>query len=198
MLLKQDTLRGIVDGSITLAFRQWRRPTVKAGGTLLTSIGQLAVEAVDIVPLEGITESDAAAAGFEDVASLRSHLTGRVGGDLYRIRLSLAGPDPRVELRERIPEGQELEEILRRLRRLDARSAAGPWTRRVLTLLRDRPRERAADLARDLVMERADFKARVRKLKGIGLTESLRVGYRLSPRGQAVLAGVGDYDEQYA
>jgi hypothetical protein len=198
MLLKQDTLRGIVDGSITLAFRQWRRPTVKAGGTLLTSIGQLAVEAVDIVPLEAITASDAAAAGFEDVASLRSHLTGRVGGDLYRIRLSLAGPDPRVELRERIPEGQELEEILRRLRRLDARSAAGPWTRRVLTLLRDRPRERAADLARDLVMERADFKARVRKLKGIGLTESLRVGYRLSPRGQAVLAGVGDYDEEYA
>ena len=32
------------------------------------------------------------------------------------------------------------------------------------------------------------FKANVRKLKGLGLTESLAVGYRLSPRGVAVLA----------
>jgi hypothetical protein len=45
MLLKQETLRGIEGGTITVAFRRWRRPTVKAGGTLLTPIGQLAVEA---------------------------------------------------------------------------------------------------------------------------------------------------------
>jgi hypothetical protein len=31
------------------------------------------------------------------------------------------------------------------------------------------------------------FKADVRKLKELGLTESLEVGYRLSPRGRAVL-----------
>jgi hypothetical protein len=36
-------------------------------------------------------------------------------------------------------------------------------------------------------MERKDFKARVRKLKMLGLTESLAIGYRLSPRGVAVL-----------
>ena len=49
MLLKRETLRGIENGSVTLAFRRWLRPTVKAGGTLLTSIGQLSVEAVDVV-----------------------------------------------------------------------------------------------------------------------------------------------------
>ena len=34
MLLKHVTLEGIRDGRITLAFRRWKRPTVKAGGTL--------------------------------------------------------------------------------------------------------------------------------------------------------------------
>jgi transposase len=36
--------------------------------------------------------------------------------------------------------------------------------------------------------ERHPFKADVRKLKELGLTESLEVGYRLSPRGRALLA----------
>ena len=77
MLLKQETLSGIESGSITVAFRRWRRPTVKAGGTLLTSIGQLAVETVEVVNLEEITEKEAAAAGFSSLASLQSKLLQR-------------------------------------------------------------------------------------------------------------------------
>ncbi len=186
MLLKQDTLRGIESGSITVAFRRWRRPTVKEGGTLLTSIGQLAIEAVEVVDLEEITESEAVAAGFSGLAPLRSQLSQRAG-DVYRIRLSLAGPDPRVALREEIPEGAELDSILRRLARLDSRGGSGSWTCRVLTLLHERSGVRAGDLALDTRMDKADFKTNVRKLKGLGLTESLSVGYRLSPRGEAVL-----------
>ncbi len=186
MLLKQDTLRGIESGSITVAFRRWRRPTVKEGGTLLTSIGQLAIEAVEVVDLEEITESEAVAAGFSGLAPLRSQLSQRAG-DVYRIRLSLAGPDPRVPLREEIPEGAELDSILRRLARLDSRGGSGPWTCPVLTLLHERSGVRAGDLAPDAGMDKADFKTNVRKLKGLGLTESLSVGYRLSPRGEAVL-----------
>jgi hypothetical protein len=192
MLLKQETLRGIANGSIALAFRRWRRPTVKAGGMLLTSIGQLAVEAVDIVSLEEITEAEATAAGFKDLNSLGSQLLKRAEGDVYRVRLSLAGPDPRIAMREEIPELAELESILQRLGRLDSRGASGPWTCRLLKLLRERPEERAANLARDVGMDKADFKAKVRKLKGLGLTESLTVGYRLSPRGEAVLGRLGD------
>ena len=104
MLLKQETLRGIESGSITLAFRRWRRPTVKTGGTLLTSVGQLAIEAVEAVSLDEITESEAIAAGFSDLASLRSRLLQRASGDVYRVRFTLAGPDPRIALREEIPE----------------------------------------------------------------------------------------------
>ena len=115
MLLKQETLRGIEGGSIKVVFRRWRRPTVKEGGTLLTSIGQLAIEAVEVVDLDEITESEAVQAGFSGLAPLRSQLLRRASGDVYRIRLSLAGPDPRIALREEIPEGAELDLILRRL-----------------------------------------------------------------------------------
>ena len=192
MLLKQDTLRAIENGSVTLAFRRWRRPTVKTGGTLLTSIGQLAVEAMDVVNLEEITESEAVAAGFSDLASLQSRLLQRGDGDLYRIRLSLAGPDPRIALRDEVPEETELELVRQRLGRLDARSASGPWTSRVLELVGARSGERAADLAQDCETDTTEFKANVRKLKRLGLTESLPVGYRLSPRGEAVLKRLTD------
>jgi hypothetical protein len=46
---------------------------------------------------------------------------------------------------------------------------------------------RAEDLARSVGREKMPFKLDVRKLKEMGLTESLLTGYRLSPRGEAVL-----------
>lgn len=51
-----------------------------------------------------------------------------------------------------------------------------------------RPAIRAADLARRLGQETAPFKLNVRKLKELGHTESLEIGYRLSPRGERLLA----------
>ena len=69
-------------------------------------------------------------------------------------------------------------------------SARGePWTHRVLELIRDRPETLAADLAASLGMTKAPFKRDVRKLKELGLTESLPVGYRLSSRGRTYLGG---------
>ena len=46
---------------------------------------------------------------------------------------------------------------------------------------------RAPDLAAQVGRETGEFKRDVRKLKELGLTISLEVGYRLSPRGQAYL-----------
>jgi hypothetical protein len=114
----------------------------------------------------------------------------RPEGRLYRVAFRLAGPDPRVALRQRgnlAP--AERAELDRRLARLDAASRHGPWTFDVLRLIRRRPATRAADLAAELGREKAPFKADVRKLKELGLTESLEVGYRLSRRGQAYLEG---------
>ena len=111
-------------------------------------------------------------------------------GDLYRIGFHLAGPDPRIELRERDDIGPaERAEIDARLARFDSASRRGPWTATVLALIAERPATRAPDLAAELGRETAPFKADVRKLKELGLTESLERGYRLSPRGRAYLLG---------
>jgi ribosomal protein S19E (S16A) len=51
--------------------------------------------------------------------------------------------------------------------------------------------DRGFDLAAAAGRERHPFKTDVRKLKELGLTESLEVGYRLSPRGRALLERLG-------
>ena len=57
-----------------------------------------------------------------------------------------------------------------------------------------RPGVRAATLAQRLGRDVPPFKRDVRKLKELGLTESLEIGYRLSPRGVAVLAALQSSD----
>lgn len=57
-----------------------------------------------------------------------------------------------------------------------------------LQSIADRPATRAAELAAETGRPKAKFKTDVRKLKELGLTESLDIGYRLSPRGRAFLA----------
>jgi hypothetical protein len=169
-----------------MAFRRWKRPTVKAGGRLRTPMGELGIDAVDRVEPDEITEEDVRRAGFEDLGGLLASL--RPEGDLYRIAFHVRGPDPRVALRERADLSEEEQgEIGRRLARMDARSTHGPWTAATLALIARRPATLAADLAAELGRERLPFKADVRKLKELGLTESLEKGYRLSPRGRAFL-----------
>jgi hypothetical protein len=184
VLLDLRTLDAIAAGSVTVAFRRWRRPTVRSGGTLTTTIGVLAIDSVDVIDVVEITDDDVGRAGYSDRDELLAALGDR-HGELYRIGFHLAGPDPRIALREHdaLTAG-EIAELERRLARLDAR---GPWTEQVLRLIAARPGVRAGDLAEELGRERLAFKADVRKLKALGLTESLEVGYRLSPRGRAYL-----------
>jgi hypothetical protein len=110
------------------------------------------------------------------------------GRTLYRVAFALAGPDPRIALRAAADLDEAArDEIAARLERLDAHSPIGPWTKQTLAAIAANPETRAGDLAADLGQERLPFKANVRKLKALGLTESLEVGYRLSPRGRAYL-----------
>lgn len=187
MLIKMADLERIRAGEISAVFRRWRRPTVKTGGTLLTAVGQLAIDSVEPVELGDLTDEDAREAGFDDVEELRGRLETRPGR-CYRIRLSYAGQDPRIALRNEAPDADAVREILRSLERRDTRAPDGPWTLRVLELIERRPSTRAGDLAATVGMEKARFKTRVRGLKALGLTISEGVGYRLSPRGEAVLA----------
>ena len=191
MLLTQATLEAIAAGTVTMAFRRWRRPTVRTGGTLLTAIGLLSIDDVSRVALDDLTESDARASGHTDLDALSSKLSKRTAGTLYRIALHHAGPDPQIALRAAVPSSADLESLRSRMVRWDASSSSGPWTQPVLRLLGKYPGVRAADLAASLGMDTQRFKANVRKLKGLGLTQSLETGYRLSPRGEAFLEHVG-------
>jgi hypothetical protein len=186
MMIRLATLRAIADGTVTQAFRRWDTPRVRAGGRQRTALGVIAFDAVEPVKREVLTDADAVAAGFESRDALVSMLDRREHGTIYRVRLRVAGPDPRVRLREQTPGPSELAEITDRLARLDRVSHHGPWTRAVLEAIAEHPGERAVDLAARFGREKLPFKLDVRKLKELGLTESLRPGYRLSPRGRAV------------
>ncbi len=188
MLLRREVLAGIRRGTISLAFRRWKRPTVRSGGTLLTAAGQLQIAAVTAVSSAAITEEDAARAGYPSRKALLAELERRDDGQLYRIELGSLGPDPRVALRESRVGQDGITALRNRLGRLDARSADGPWTTGTLELIRRRPGVRAVDLAKEIGQDRDRFKRNVRKLKSLGLTESLEVGYRLSPRGESMLS----------
>ena len=189
MLLKRDTLEGIAEGRITLAFRRWKRPTVRTGGELRTAIGVLAIDAVDAIEEADITDEDARLAGHPARAALVAELNRRPEGRLYRVALHLAGDDPRAALREQDAlDADAVATIAPRLDRFDRASRHGPWTETVLRLIADRPGVRAPDLAASLGRDTQPFKRDVRKLKELGLTESLKVGYSLSLRGRAWLA----------
>jgi hypothetical protein len=190
MLLGSDTLAGIAAGTIRLAFRRWRRPTVRTGGTLLTPAGQVQIGSVDEVEVSSLSSSDAALAGFDSVEALLAKLDRRADGAIYRIELLGLRPDPRVALREAAVNSDDIADLRRRLASLDAASPTGPWTHRTLVAIRDNPGLRAGDLCRAVGQERAPFKTNVRKLKRLGLTISLETGYRLSPRGEAYLVAV--------
>ncbi len=188
MLFRPATLRGIAAGSVTRAYRTWDRPRVRPGGRQRTPVGVIAFDAVVPVERDALTDADATAAGLTDLAELLALCDRRETGTIYRIDLRLDGPDPRVALRESRPDESEVADLSRRLDRLDRASRHGPWTLAVLRAIADGPGVRAADLAAAFGRERDAFKLDVRKLKELGLTESLRPGYRLSLRGEAVLS----------
>jgi hypothetical protein len=187
MLISRKHLDRIAAGEIDRAFRRWKRPTVRTGGTLRTAIGLLAIDSVEPITDADVTEEDARLAGFDSREALFAFLPVR-DEQLYRIRLRTGGVDPRAALREQTTLTQEdVRDLHARLAHLDARAPDGPWTAATLAAIADAPGTRAANLAESLGRERLPFKADVRKLKALGLTESLEVGYRISPRGQALL-----------
>ncbi|MCS6762456.1 MAG: hypothetical protein MO846_11260 [Candidatus Devosia symbiotica] len=84
MLLKAALLEQIKAGEVDLIFRRWSRPTVKAGGTLKTKIGLLAIKAIDDMAPEEVTETEARRAGFKDVADFRKWLNTMKSGHLFQ------------------------------------------------------------------------------------------------------------------
>lgn len=186
---------GLADGTITMTFRRWKRRQVVAGHRYRTPVGILEVDEVDVIAPGDVTDGDARRAGFADAAELVAELRGDPASPLYRVRFHrVHAADPREVLAAQAALSvDDVAEIARRLDGMDRASNHGPWTRQTLRLIASHPERRAPDLAAMAGRETQPFKRDVRKLKNLGLTVSMRIGYRLSPRGQAfVAAGAAD------
>jgi hypothetical protein len=180
----------IARGEVTVTFRRWKGQQVLAGRRYRTAAGIIEIESVSIWAEEKVTDVDARQAGHADASSLLADLPVRPGLPLYRIQFHVVNdPDPRTELAERADLTiAEVTDISKRLQRLDKASPRGPWTLPVLEMIENHPGRRAPDLAAHFGRDTQPFKTDVRKLKNLGLTLSLRIGYQLSPRGEAYLS----------
>ena len=191
MLIRPAELEGMRRGTVDLAFRRWDRPRLRVGTKMRTPVGLIEVVSVQRVAAASITAAEAKRAGAASRAELIGWLAKvRPEQPIYRVEVRYAGADPRVALRAdgALSDG-ELAALRARLERLDAASQHGAWTWQALEIIARRPAVRAPDLAAELGLETVVFKRDLRKLKELGLTESLPVGYRISPRGQALLNG---------
>jgi len=186
VLFRKELWTGLADGTVTLAFRRWQRPTVTTSGALKTAVGVLAIDEVVEINENFITAEDAARAGYGSVDELRRDLGPRPDRRAYRTAFHHAGADPRERLRQTPLDDEHYAEVVQRLDRLDSASRDGGWTRRLLAAIEASPGLRSGDLAERLGDEQVRLKRRVRRLKDLDLTESLGTGYRLSPRGHAV------------
>jgi hypothetical protein len=192
MLFTADAWPGLADGSITLTFRTWTKPQARTGGRY--RVAGMLLEAVDVAQVRAgdITDADAARAGAADAAAVLARMKVTDPDRLvWRVELRYVGTDDRAE--RRADDGLDpatIDDLKARLDRMDRRSGK-PWTRQTLRLIERYPGIVSTALARQAGQERMAFKADVRKLKQLGLTESLEVGYRLSPRGEAVLRALG-------
>jgi len=191
-MFRQEFLDGIRRGHITIAYRRWRRPSVKAGRKLLTAVGLLHIRDVIPITIGSILEAEARRAGYESRQALVEELNEQTDGKLYRIEIGALEADPRIALRKSVPDSDGLDALAARLRRLDAHARGKPWTVKVLETIAAHPAVRAGDLCGMVGQEKMVFKLNVRKLKALGLTESLEIGYRLSPRGQILLRRLRD------
>ena len=193
MQFTKDAAPGIAAGSITVTFRGWTRPQAKVGGRYRTWGLLIEVDDVRFVEAGDIDDAEAHRAGEPSATALLARLGDAATRPIWRVQFHCLGTDDRIERRnDAMLDDDRRAAIQQRLDRFDKASATGPWTARTLRLIATYPGVVSTALARRLDADRPAFKINVRKLKELGLTESLEIGYRLSPLGMAFtgLSGV--------
>jgi len=83
----------VIAGDITVSFRLWRRPQVRAGGRYAVGPAHIEVDSVELMPFASITAADVRRSGEPDRESLRRRAAhaGPIGDDtlLYRVEFHL-------------------------------------------------------------------------------------------------------------
>jgi hypothetical protein len=89
----QDLREAVITGEITVSFRLWQRPRVKAGGRYSVGPAQIEVDSVELMPFSAITATDVLRSGERDLESLRHRAAhaGPIDGDtlVYRVEFHL-------------------------------------------------------------------------------------------------------------
>lgn len=191
MLFKQKHLDGIKAGTISLAFRKWKKLAVSAGSLVKTSVGVIKIISVKEISLHQITDSEANKAGFSTAHSLIQLLENQKEGMIYKIEVAFDSEEPQSELEENVMlDDDEFESIKAALDHLDKFSKVGKWTTKTLQAIHENPKMKAADLAVKAKKEKEWLKLNIRKLKALGLTISHEPGYTLSSKGREYLRAI--------
>jgi hypothetical protein len=189
MLFKTRFHEGIRRGEIGCTVRIWQRPHVKVGGRYTLGTGAVVVDRIFETRLDEITPALARRCGFLSVVDLLKTAKHGAGERVFVIEFHYDGrPSARPKPATGALPEQGLAKLAQRLDAMDGRARGGAWTRATLRAIEARPGVRAASLARELGRPRDELKRDVRKLKRLGLTFSLEIGYMLTPRGEKLLA----------
>ena len=185
MLFKKDDKARIVSGELTATLRTWKRSQASIGGQYnIPPYGAIEVSDIDEKPLEAIDAETLRRACYENIEAAADRLRIPPSQSVFVVSFRYLGKDLVKQPDTSQTDAGDLVDIAAKLRRMDARTS---WTRETLTLIAAHPGTRAGDLAPEVNQDLATFKRNVRKLKTLGLTESLETGYRLSPRGRQLL-----------
>ena len=88
----------VLAGDIPLSVRLWQRPRVNEGGRYRVGLGEIEVDAIELIPFSAITDADVRRAGEPDRETLRRRAAhaGPIDEDtlVYRIEFhSLSADD---------------------------------------------------------------------------------------------------------
>jgi hypothetical protein len=187
MLFKAHFHQRIRSGEIRCTVRIWQRPHVKVGGRYALGAGAVVVDRIYETRLDDITSALARRCGFTSVADALKTAKHGTGERVFIIEFHYDGTaSARSKPVTGVVSAEELAKAAQRLDAMDRRAQSAAWTQATLRAIEARPGVRAANLA--LERPRDEFKRDVRKLKTLDLTVSLEIGYRLTPKGEALLA----------
>jgi hypothetical protein len=87
----------VADGTITVSYRLWSKPKVKAGGIYRSGAVTIEVDDIELLPFSSITPDDFARTGEDDLGSLRARAAhaGPIDDDtlVYRVEFHVVEPD---------------------------------------------------------------------------------------------------------
>src|SRR4051812_39328712 len=119
MQFTKDAMPGIVDGSITVTFRAWKKVQAKVGGRHRIWGQLIEVDDVQAVSAADITDEDARRAGSTSAAAVLERLGDGAGAAIWRIDFHHVGPDDRIARRSTpAMSDDERADIRRRLDRM--------------------------------------------------------------------------------